>query len=49
MRRFPSSSRTTGSPSMPGSNVSRVVMVVIAAIVVVGLILSTMAVPLIGR
>jgi hypothetical protein len=34
---------------MPGSNVSRVVMVVIAAIVVVGLILSTMAVPLIGR
>jgi hypothetical protein len=34
---------------MPGSNVSRIVMVVIAAIVVVGLILSTMAVPLIGR
>jgi hypothetical protein len=34
---------------MPGSNVSRVVMVVIAAIVVVGLILSTMAVPLMGR
>jgi hypothetical protein len=34
---------------MPGSNVSRVVMVVIAAIVVVGLVLSTMAVPLIGR
>ena len=34
---------------MPGSNVSRVVMVVIAAIVVIGLILSTMAVPLIGR
>jgi len=34
---------------MPGSNVSRVVMIVIAAIVVVGLILSTMAVPLIGR
>jgi hypothetical protein len=34
---------------MPGSNVSRVIMVVIAAIVVVGLILSTMAVPLIGR
>jgi hypothetical protein len=34
---------------MPGSNVSRVIMVVIAAIVVVGLILSTMAVPLMGR
>jgi hypothetical protein len=34
---------------MPGSRVSRVVMVVIAAIVVVGLILSTMAVPLMGR
>jgi hypothetical protein len=34
---------------MPGSNVSRVVMIVIAAIVVVGLILSTMAVPLMGR
>jgi hypothetical protein len=34
---------------MPGSNVSRVIMVVIAAIVVVGLVLSTMAVPLIGR
>jgi hypothetical protein len=34
---------------MPGSNVSRVVMVIIAAIVVVGLILSTMAVPLMGR
>jgi hypothetical protein len=34
---------------MPGSNVSRLVMVVIAAIVVVGLILSTMAVPLMGR
>jgi hypothetical protein len=34
---------------MPGSNVSRVVMIVIAAIVVVGLVLSTMAVPLIGR
>jgi hypothetical protein len=33
---------------MPGSNVSRVVIVVIAAIVVVGLILSTMAMPLIG-
>jgi hypothetical protein len=34
---------------MPGSNVSRVVMIVIAAIVVVGLILSTMAGPLMGR
>jgi hypothetical protein len=34
---------------MPGSNVSRVVMVVIAAIVVIGLVLSTMAVPLMGR
>jgi hypothetical protein len=34
---------------MPGSNVSRVVMIVIAAIVIVGLILSTMAVPLMGR
>jgi hypothetical protein len=34
---------------MPGSNVSRVVMIVIAAIVVVGLILSTMAVQPMGR
>jgi hypothetical protein len=33
---------------MPGSRISRIVMVVLAVVVVVGLILSTMAMPLIG-
>jgi putative copper export protein len=34
---------------MPGSRFSRAVMVVVAVIVIVGLVLSTIAVPLIGR
>jgi hypothetical protein len=34
---------------MPGSRISRVLMIVVAAIVVVGLVLSTMALPLMGR
>jgi putative copper export protein len=34
---------------MPGSRFSRAVMVVVAVVVIVGLILSTIAVPLIGR
>jgi len=34
---------------MPGSWFSRAVMVVVAVIVIVGLVLSTIAVPLIGR
>jgi putative copper export protein len=34
---------------MPGSRFSRAVMIVVAVVVVVGLILSTMAMPLIGR
>jgi putative copper export protein len=34
---------------MPGSRFSRVVMVIVAVIVVVGLVLSTMALPLVGR
>ena len=34
---------------MPGSRFSRAVMIVVAAVVVVGLILSTMALPSIGR
>jgi hypothetical protein len=34
---------------MPGSRLSRAVMVVVAVVVIVGLILSTIAMPLIGR
>jgi putative copper export protein len=34
---------------MPGSRYSRLVMVIVAIIVVVGLVLSTIAVPLMGR
>jgi hypothetical protein len=34
---------------MPGSRFSRAVMIVVAVVVVFGLILSTMAMPLIGR
>jgi putative copper export protein len=34
---------------MPGSRFSRVVMVIVAVVVVVGLVLSTMALPLMGR
>jgi putative copper export protein len=34
---------------MPGSRFSRAVMVIVAVVVVVGLVLSTIAVPLIGR
>jgi putative copper export protein len=34
---------------MPGSRFSRAVMVIVAVVVIVGLILSTIAVPLIGR
>jgi putative copper export protein len=34
---------------MPGSRFSRAVMVIVAVVVVLGLILSTMAMPLIGR
>jgi hypothetical protein len=34
---------------MPGSRYSRAVMVIVAIIVVVGLVLSTIAVPLMGR
>jgi hypothetical protein len=34
---------------MPGSSLSRVVMAVVAVIVILGLILSTMAMPMIGQ
>jgi putative copper export protein len=34
---------------MPGSRYSRAVMVIVAIIVVVGLVMSTIALPLIGR
>jgi hypothetical protein len=34
---------------MPGSRFSRAVMVIVAVVVVVGLVLSTLAMPLIGR
>jgi hypothetical protein len=34
---------------MPGSNLSRVVMVVVAVVVILGLILSTMAMPMMGQ
>jgi putative copper export protein len=34
---------------MPGSHFSRVVMVIVAVVVVLGLVLSTMAMPTIGR
>jgi putative copper export protein len=34
---------------MPGSRFSRAVMVIVAVVVIVGLVLSTIAVPLIGR
>jgi putative copper export protein len=34
---------------MPGSRFSRVVMVIVAVVVVLGLVLSTMAMPTIGR
>jgi putative copper export protein len=34
---------------MPGSRFSRAVMVIVAVVVVLGLILSTMAMPMIGR
>jgi putative copper export protein len=34
---------------MPGSRFSRAVMVVVAVVVILGLILSTMAMPMIGQ
>jgi putative copper export protein len=34
---------------MPGSRFSRAVMVIVAVVVVLGLVLSTLAMPLIGR
>jgi putative copper export protein len=34
---------------MPGSRFSRAVMVIVAVVVIVGLVLSTIAVPLMGR
>jgi putative copper export protein len=34
---------------MPGSRFSRAVMVIVAVVVVLGLVLSTMAMPMIGR
>jgi hypothetical protein len=34
---------------MPGSSLSRVIMVVVAVVVILGLILSTMAMPMIGQ
>jgi hypothetical protein len=34
---------------MPGSSLSRVIMVVVAVVVILGLILSTMALPMIGQ
>jgi hypothetical protein len=34
---------------MPGSSLSRAIMVVVAVVVILGLILSTMALPMIGQ
>jgi putative copper export protein len=34
---------------MPGSRFSKTVMIIVAVVVILGLVLSTMAMPLIGR